>query len=243
MKWRISVTSKQGGRRTKDSPISDAFNTLKVGATITKKDISTAKRMAKLEKLRQDEEKRKQRVELDKLRAKVDKVVGEIGNVPDAPLEVEDAEDAISDTSDSSHDEDEKSAYQMLQHLRYAYKNSKNSEGKKGRSRLMSLMEADAEFKFFVKELMKIEAALLAAKLRKGEDEGGNKIGQQNFFVVLKGLEDEKKFLGVDDKTVDMKQIQRAMNPTADQSYEQEEEVSKRDAPEQLQKTNSVEEW
>jgi hypothetical protein len=238
------MTSKLGGRPTKDSPISDAFNQFKVGATLTKKDIAAAKRAARVNKLRQDEEKRKQLIQLDKLRTQVERVADRVGDVAPAPVssDSEEAEDAAA-TNSSSPDEDEKSAYQMLQHLRYAYKNSKNAEGKKGRSRLMALMETDSEFKFFVKELMKIEAALLAAKLRKGEDESGNRVGNQNFFVVLKGLEDEKKFLGTDDKTVDMKQIQRAMNPD-NNSYEiEEDEGSKHDAPEQLQKTNNPEEW
>lgn len=236
------MTSKLGGRPTKDSPISDAFNQLKVGQTLTRKDIQTAKRAAKMEKLQQDEEKRKQREELDRLKAKVEKIAEGVGDVPATPIEPEEQEGV---GVDSGSDDDEKSAYQMLQHLRYAYKNSRNSEGKKGRQRLMSLMEADSEFKFFVKELMKIEAALLAAKLRKGEDESGNRVGNQNFFVVLKGLEDEKKYLtaGVEDKTVDMKQIARAMNPD-EHSYEPEEEVSQRDAPEQLQKSvENVEGW
>jgi hypothetical protein len=238
------MTSKLGGRPTKDAPISDAFNQLKVGATITKKDITAAKRAAKIEGLRIDEERRKQKVELDKLKAKVERIAEGVGDVPAAPIELDETEEDAVGTTDSDPNSDEKSAYQMLQHLRYAYKNSKNAEGKKGRTRLMALMEADSEFKFFVKELMKIEAALLAAKLRKGEDESGNRAGQQNFFVVLKGLEDEKKFLpDAADKTVDMKQIARALNPTADQSYEVEEEVSKREAPEQLQKSNNVEEW
>lgn len=232
------MTSKLGGRPTKDNPISDAFNQLKVGATITHKDIAAAKRAAKLDKLRQDEEKRKQKLELDRLKAKVEKIAEGVGNVDAAPVEPGESE------GDVASDDDEKSAYQMLQHLRYAYKNSRNAEGKKGRQRLISLMEADSEFKFFVKELMKIEAALLAAKLRKGEDESGNRAGNQNFFVVLKGLEDEKRFLpvGAEDKTVDMKQIARAMSPE-ESSYEPEEEVSQRDAPEQLQKVNNVEEW
>jgi hypothetical protein len=55
--------------------------------------------------------------------------------------------------------------------------------------------------------------------------------------VVLKGLEDEKRFPDTTkvDKTIDMKQITRAMSPE-ENSYEPEEEISQRDTPEQLQK-------
>ena len=108
-------------------------------------------------------------------------------------------------------------------------------------------MDDDKEFKFMVKELLKIEASLMAAKIRKEGDTESPGSRQQNFFVVLKGLEEEKKLLsdaGVVDKTVDMKQIQRAINPDLGEVYEAEEE-SKSVPPEQLSKVNSdnVEDW
>ncbi len=103
--------------------------------------------------------------------------------------------------------------------------------GKKGKQRLVELMESDTEFKFVVKELMKIESALMSAKARKNEEPGG--VGQQNFFVILKGLEDEKKFLPVGDKTVDMRQITQAISPE-ENSYEAEDVVDQRAAPEML---------
>lgn len=233
------MTSKLGGRPTKDSPISNAFNQLKVGEVLTQKDIAAAKRAAKVAKMMQNEETRKQKVKLDNLSEQIERAKAKLEDVPAAKKEKEEPLETEGTTSniDLESPEDEKSAYQMLQHLRYAYKNSRDTQGRKGRQRLMALMEADVDFKFFVRELMKIEAALLAVKIRKEGDGAVGGVGQQNFFVVLKGLEDEKKFLiaGSEDKTVDLKQITRAMNPE-ENSYEPEEEVSKRDAPEQLQK-------
>jgi len=196
------MTSKLGGRPTKDAPISDAFNPVK---KLARQDIAAFRRErdAALRKEREEEAL--------KSRAKAAK--------DDEALESEKDLD------------DEKSAYQMLQDLRYGYRNSVGPGGKKGKQRLVELMESDTEFKFVVKELMKIESALMSAKARKNEEPGG--VGQQNFFVILKGLEDEKKFLGTVDKTVDMKQISQAINPE-ENSYEPEEEVNQREAPEML---------
>ena len=197
------MTSKLGGRPTKDAPISDAFNPVK---KLGRQDIAAFRRA-------RDAEQRKEREELALISRK---------NAKEADEGVDTEKDL----------DDEKSAYQMLQDLRYGYRNSVGPGGKKGKQRLVELMESDTEFKFVVKELMKIESALMSAKARKNEEPGG--IGQQNFFVILKGLEDEKKFLPVGDKTVDMRQITQAINPEENTGYEAEEEVSQRDAPEML---------
>jgi hypothetical protein len=227
---------RSGGRAPKDAPISDGYNPTKLGPHATKKEIAAAKRTMRLEKERLEHERRKQQVELDKVAKQVAKVQEKIG--VSAYETGGDGEDELSTQSPdaspvASPDEDDKSAQQMLQHLRYAYRNSVGPNGKKGRSRLVELMENDGEFKFAVKELMKIEASLLAAKIRR-KDEGNGGVGQQNFFVVLKGLEEDKKFLpaGKVDKTVDMKQIQRAINPDAIEVFEEED--SQRGAPVQL---------
>ncbi len=186
------MTSKLGGRPTKDAPISDNFNQQKT-KSLTQEDIKKVKK--KGGRPRRGEGK------YDNLQA----------------------------------------AYDMLLHMRYAYRNSKGPTGAKGRQRLVELMNNDADFKFAVKELLKIESALLAAKIRK---EGDGVVGgsNQNFFVVLKGLESERPMLeAMTDKTVDMKQIQKAMNPD-ENSYEPEEEVNQRDAPEPLSKSIEMEE-
>jgi hypothetical protein len=128
-------------------------------------------------------------------------------------------------------EDDYKSAYQMLQDMRWVYKNVN------GRKRLKDLVEDDdKQFVSMVKELMKIESALLAARARKNEDVGGQ--GQQNVFVILKGLEDEQKYLpaGESDKTVDMRQVERATNPEY-QDLGEEDEESRSDPPEMILKT------
>ncbi len=243
------MKARSGGRPPKDAPITNNFNQTKIGAHATKKEILAAKRAMRMETQRQEYERQKQQIDLDKLAGIVKKAQEKVG-VPDEQAEDgEEEQEELGEPVPKSKiapDDDEKSAQQMLQHLRYAYRNAVGPTGKKGRARLVELMENDGEFKFAVKELMKIESSLLAAKIRKADDGRGG-VGQQNFFVVLKGLEDEKKYLGAGrvDKTVDMKQIQRAINPDMGEVYEaEEEEVSQRGAPEQLQKpVESVEGW
>ena len=248
----MSPKPRSGGRPPKSASITDNFNPTKLGAHATKKELLAAKRAIKMETQRQEYERRKQQEELDKLAQTVKKERDKIGTPDEQAEDGEDEQDGNDGLGESvpskaTSSDDEKSAQQMLQHLRYAYRNAVGPTGKKGRSRLVELMETDSEFKFAVKELMKIESSLLAAKLRKADDGGQGGVGQQNFFVVLKGLEDEKKYLnmGKVDKTVDMKQIQRAINPDMGEVYEAEEEVGKRDAPEQLRKSTveSVEGW
>lgn len=187
------MTSKLGGRGTKDASITDNFNQKK-------------KRVITKEEWRE---------------------IGKRGGRPRR--------------TDKQGPNDLKAAYDMLLHMRFAYRNSKGPTGKKGKQRLVELMNNDADFKFAVKELLKIESALLSAKIRK---EGDGAVGgsNQNFFVVLKGLETEKTILeAMKDNSVDMKQIQRAMNPD-EHSYEPEEEVNQRGAPEQLHKSLDTEE-
>jgi hypothetical protein len=170
------------GRKSKDAEISDNFNT-------EKKIVPSAK-----DKLAALAEKRRLAREAGLTRAQ------DIAHYGEEPKPVE-------ATPLAGDDEDSRSAYKMLQDMRWVYKDLK------GREKLRELVESDdRQFVFMVKELMKIEAALLAAKIRKtGEEEG--KGVNQNFFVVLKGLESDKKILEMTDKDVDMKQISRALNP------------------------------
>jgi len=121
-----------------------------------------------------------------------------------------------------------KSANQMLQDMRWVYR---TLDGRKKLKKLVK--EDDKQFVFMVKELMKIEASLLTAQIRKDGDLGGG--GQQNFFVVLKGLEDVKVVKGADDKTIDLNQIQDALNPNAQRFEIEEKQVEER--PEELAST------
>lgn len=127
--------------------------------------------------------------------------------------------------------DNDKSSNQMLQDMRWVYRKIK------GRDKLKKLIkDDDRQFVFMVKELMKIESALLTTKIRK---EGGDSITTQKaVFVVLKGLEDEKQITEVlSSSDVDIKKIQRAINPAMGDIYDNDEESkNKWDAPEQLHK-------
>ena len=206
------MTTRLGGRTPKDVKITEGFNLIKKG------DFRLPKKV-RLQLGKEDKERKEARIRLEE-KAKELRELNEINVIDEEGVKLD--------------KDDEKSASKMLQDLRYAYRNAVGPDGKKGRNRLLALLESDAEFKFAVRELVKVDTAIVTAKLRKNEGpEGG--VGQQNFFVVLKGLEEEKKFLtaGTEDKTVDMKQIQRAMNPD-ENSYEPEEETDKNAAPEIL---------
>lgn len=222
------MTLPKGGKPVKGQSIVDGFNREK---GVSKADIMKAKREARLEKERQRSLKARQAEELAIINnrlLKLGKQVGlPIGSLPEPAVEPEPV--AVDESDDT------KSAQDMLQHMRYAYKHSVGPTGKKGRARLVELMETDVEFKFAMKELLKIEAALLTAKIRKEGGDGQGNGGQQNFFVVLKGLEADKSIVSAmqTDKTVDMKQIQQAMNPE-EGAYEPEEDVNQREAPEML---------
>jgi hypothetical protein len=117
---------------------------------------------------------------------------------------------------EKSAQSDDKSAKRMLEDLRFAYRSSVGSGGKKGRQRLVTLMEGDTEFKFFVKELMRVELSQMVARMKVTENPA-NPVSQ-NFFVILKGLEGgqgPQTMVGVDadGKTVDVTQISRALDP------------------------------
>lgn len=245
------MTSPLGGRPTKDQVILDGFNPKKKGgltrrdkALLAQQKRSTLIARKRLKDLAEAGAKELVQVEEDLLK-RMDQVREEVGISAkdvegarkDAPAPDESDDTPPTTPAGSDPDADEKSAHKMLADLRYAYSRSIGPTGKKGKARLVELLENDSEFKFAVKELVKVDTALLAAKIRNKEDESGAKIGQQNFFVVLKGLDDGpvKALGGVVDKTVDMKQITRAMNPD-ENSYEPEyEEVAGRnDAPEML---------
>lgn len=203
------------GSKPKDSTLT--FNPYKKG-TLSGED----ERKARMEKSRVEHVLRTQQKEIAKLEGQIANAK-EIAGIPDDDLE--------------ASADDTKAAYQMLQDMRYGYKNSVGPGGLKGRRRLLKLMESDQEFKFVVKELLRIEAAL-----KKAEAEGAGRRGQegnvqQNFFVVLKGLETEKGLMDTfSSKPVnglDMKQISHAMNPSESGVYEVEEE-SRKAEPEQL---------
>jgi predicted RNase H-like nuclease (RuvC/YqgF family) len=189
------------GRRTKDAEISENFNTKKRGVKLTAAEI----RKAKFEQQRLLAEQKARERQVDKLERELAKVRG-----PRSEDESGEGKEVEEDAKvDVNEEEAARSAYQMLEDMRYVYRNAG------GRAKLMKLMKADdKQFVFMVKELMKIEATLLATKI-KTKGEGGKTDGA--VFVVLKGLNDEKvdslKIITVDGEKVNVGQIRDAMNP------------------------------
>jgi hypothetical protein len=202
----------RGGYAPKDFEITSNFNTNKKGGMSTR-DLKKLEREARAEKTRlESERKRNERTYLS-LTAKANAVKSKLGD-GDVKDEIEVVSDVPPPIPPDQNDIDDRSANQMLQDLRYAYKNAVGLDGKKGRSRLMELMKSDSEFKFAMKELIKVEVGLMTAKLRAKED--GSALANQMVFVVLKGLEEEKKImskLDMGDGAIDMKQISAAINP------------------------------
>lgn len=99
----------------------------------------------------------------------------------------------------------EKEAFDMLADMRHVY----SEVG--GREKLEQMVMGDDKmFVGLAKDLMKVETALLTASIRKNDTGGG--AGGQTVFVVLKGLEDEKR-LSVQSGVVDLEQVQQALNP------------------------------
>ena len=175
------------GRRSKDSPISDQFNEDKIG-NLNKTGLSAilagGKKAAKLAK------KKVETTEEKKFRQEVEKA---------EKFEKENLVDK----------DNQKSAQQMLSDLRFAYRNAIGPGGQKGKTRLVELMKSDNEFKFMVKELTRVETAILSAQIRK---EGPDvQAGNQMTFVILKGLDDEKSVTG--ELTPEAKQIAILLNP------------------------------
>jgi hypothetical protein len=204
---------KKPGIKPKDSPISDNFNVAKKG-NLSQAELKKAKREAKLERERQELANLEQQQALDRVQKRIDALKGVMEGKPVPEPETPEPEDESDDL---------KSAYRMLKDLRYAFQNSKGKDGKKGRQRLVSMMETDAEFKFMIKELVRIETALLSAKIRTKETTPGDT--NNMVFVILKGLEDEKKVMK-QIEGIDMKQIDNALNPNAPPVYEADESES-----------------
>jgi Icc-related predicted phosphoesterase len=202
------------GRKEKDALIKDGFNRDK--GTMSKAELVRIKKQAKLDKAQAEMERLKKERALERLSDQIGVLREKVSAAPQKLPEKEDV------SVDGQEEQDVKSAYQMLEHLRYAYRNSKSDTGKKGKQRLVELMEKDAEFKFMIRELVKVEASLLSAKIKSKEDPAQT---NNMVFVVLKGLEDEKKVMA-SMGNIDMKQIDNALNPNATPVYEADEKES-----------------
>lgn len=208
------------GRKTKDAPISENFNTDKT-IKLNRAELAAAKKeaMSNARKAKEDDAERKRlrkektalerkimREQLIKMAQKGLEATEEEAENERRELAKEAAEAAAKEGKKAVQ-EDEQSAYQMLLDMRYVYKKVD------GRKKLKTLIASDdKQFVFMVKELMKIEAQLMSAKIRAKEDLNGG--AQQTVFVVLKGLEDMPKMLDVTpEDDVDHRQIAAALTP------------------------------
>jgi hypothetical protein len=133
------------------------------------------------------------------------------------------AEDSLPDIPDIETDVEDlldNDSFQMLKDMREAYKSVD------GRKRLKEMIANDKDFSSMVKELLKIEAAILSAKM-KGKDNGITG-GSAAVFVIIKGLEDEarvKKAIKLTDTGVDLEQVMNALDPNAEKRIVVEEKV------------------
>ncbi|HHT9136785.1 MAG TPA: hypothetical protein ACFYEK_06000 [Candidatus Wunengus sp. YC60] len=131
-------------------------------------------------------------------------------SLPDIP-DIEDVEGLLDGDSLS---------FQILKDMRAAYTSAN------GKTKLKTMMGNDKDFAAVVKELLKVESALLSAKMKKDGDGGpGNSAA---VFVIIKGLEDEKrvdKAIKLTDTGVDLEQVMNALNPNAEKRVVVEEKV------------------
>lgn len=202
----------KAGNNQKGQKIVDGVNPNKKGALSA----------ARMKKLKQDALLAKQK-EAQEIIDQMNVIAGKDLTCPTLPTETPEI------TNDPSDSDDTKSAYQMLQDMRWVYRNVK------GRDKLKKLMADDKQFQFLVKELMKIETSLMAAKVRSQGSRDGNVNG---FFVILKGLEDDKAVIEQmakqrgNSSAIDLAQVDHAMNPEATFEFEEERKVEELEGPE-----------
>jgi hypothetical protein len=242
------MTSAKGGRPYKSAKIADGFNPTKSG--ITKKDMAQAKRIALAEKKYAAKAKPPSpRKKPAKVTAPAPVDSGFVITGLDAegwpvwglPLGAEGTSEptrppAPPKVKDDSED-DEVSAQKMLADMRWVYKTLD------GREKLKAMMAGDKEFMAMVKELMKAEISILTNKAKAGGS------GRQGFFVILKGLEEEKPIVQAleQNQVIDIRQIERAINPAEYQMEEDEGEQVRGAGPAEIVKKaegiESIENW
>lgn len=189
------------GNKGKSTEIDENFNMNKKSKGFVSRDIAEAKR--KVEEAEAKAAKRKEAKE----KKDAEKIEKEIeGGKPDVEGDV-----GVED--------------ELFNDLLHAYKTAKNGAGEKGRARLVKMMANDSDFKFAMKELLKLASAAKVAKI-KTKEVGGS--GNVTTFVILKGLHDdvvmtaEKK-----DSVIDFDQIRDAVNPTSEPKIAYEPEMER----------------
>jgi hypothetical protein len=111
-------------------------------------------------------------------------------------------------------------SFRILKDMREAYTSAN------GKTKLKTMMGNDKDFAAVVKELLKVESALLSAKMKKDGDGGPS--NSAAVFVIIKGLEDEvrvKKAIKLTDTGVDLEQVMNALDPNAEKRVVVEEKV------------------
>ena len=106
----------------------------------------------------------------------------------------------------------------MLKDMRKAYKEAG------GKTKLLKLIKDDDKMLMaMVRELMKVEASLMATELRNKDNNPGEK---PVVFVILKGLHDEEALLKTkEDDVVDLAQVNESLNPNATKKITLEEDM------------------
>jgi len=217
LKGSLLMADGKPGRRRKDEILVDGVNEKKRGGP-TRADMKKVRAKAKRDKetaarLKQEELMDRLQKRMSSLKVALNAKDG-LGDTVGGEAEVESFED------DLSRDKESKTAYQMLQDMRWVYRQLK------GKEKLKTLMKGDDKlFVNMAKELMKIEAQMIAAKIRAKEDNPTG--GQKTVFVVLKGLHDDITIsAGVVQGGVNLAQVQSAINPNAPPYEEERKELA-----------------
>jgi hypothetical protein len=199
--------TKTGGGKPKDSAITQTVNTDK-NDNISRSE----QRRINMEKKRIEEENKKKREKLLKAKQKYQEALEELGET--------DGEIAV-DLDESQF------SRQMISDMREVFK----SAG--GKKMLLDLVKDDPkQFRDLIKELMRVETALMVRELNKKEAASGN-VDSPAVFVILKGLETPEQVVNkYNDPDVDLAQIENALNPSAEKSVEVEEVKDTLGAPE-----------
>lgn len=133
-----------------------------------------------------------------------------------------------------STDAEAQQVLEMLSDMRFVYKKLG------GRKKLQKMLKKDDKlYVVMVKELLKIESALMAVQLRKSEPGGNGGEGRQNFFVVIKGLEQEnrvmKQFGREGSPPIDLEHlITKTLNPLNLGDPFEDETINRNNPPEML---------
>jgi hypothetical protein len=237
----VNAVKRKSGFKPKGDVITSSINMKKRG-NLSSGQLAYLARKERMERAKLELERRKKEEALARLSSQlvgVSKALGvEIEELP--PVQITPPEPVVepkpespstpivTPPNDPEDADDTKSAYQMLQDMRWVYRNVS------GRKKLKDMMGDDKQFQFLVKELMKIETALMSAKVKAQATQEGNANG---FFVIIKGLEDDKAAIArlagerklAGQSTIDLNQIEHALNPENMDKYVDPDQEGEKD--------------